>query len=302
MPRRRNGTSGRSTRASTRSTRSRSSTPREHRRGQRAERVLPARSRVHLPTPTPGRHDVHDPDAVEIRGINSRTELAEVSAMVRQQKNEELMAAGVTLVDPATTYIDTGVEIGRDTVVHPCVFIEGGTTIGTACEIHAGSRIVNSNWRSRGHPQPFGDHRCASPPARGLARSRICVRRPGRRGRARRQLRRAEEDHARRRQQSQPSRLHRRRHDRRQGQHRRRHDHVQLRRRREAPTVIEDGSFIGSNTTLVAPVTVGRGAYIAAGSAITADVPAGALGIGARAPGEQGGVGGKAKGQFAVDS
>ena len=50
---------------------------------------------------------------VEIRGINSRTELAEVSLMVRQQKNEELMAAGVTLIDPATTYIDSDVEIGR---------------------------------------------------------------------------------------------------------------------------------------------------------------------------------------------
>ena len=83
-------------------------------------------------------------DADEIRGINSRTELAEVSAMVRQQKNEELMAAGVTLIDPATTYIDADVVVGPDTVVHPCVFLEGSTTIGAACEIHSGSRIVNS--------------------------------------------------------------------------------------------------------------------------------------------------------------
>jgi bifunctional UDP-N-acetylglucosamine pyrophosphorylase/glucosamine-1-phosphate N-acetyltransferase len=82
--------------------------------------------------------------ASEIRGINSRSELAEVSAMVRQQKNEELMAAGVTLIDPATTYIDVDVEIAADTVIHPCVFIEGSTKIGAACEIHAGSRIVNS--------------------------------------------------------------------------------------------------------------------------------------------------------------
>ena len=64
--------------------------------------------------------------------------------MVRQQKNEELMAAGVTLIDPATTYIDEDVEIASDTVIHPCVFIEGSTKIGAACEIHAGSRIVNS--------------------------------------------------------------------------------------------------------------------------------------------------------------
>ena len=78
---------------------------------------------------------VDDPE--EIRGINSRTELAEVGTLVRQKKNEELMAAGVTLVDPATTYIDPRVEIGADTVIHPGVVIEGPTRIGRACEIQA---------------------------------------------------------------------------------------------------------------------------------------------------------------------
>ena len=73
----------------------------------------------------------------EIRGINSRTELAEVSRLVRQNKNEELMAAGVTLIDPATTYIDPDVEIAADTVIHPGVIIEGRTRIGSACEIQA---------------------------------------------------------------------------------------------------------------------------------------------------------------------
>ena len=82
--------------------------------------------------------------ADEIRGINSRTELAEVSTMVRQQKNEELMAAGVTLIDPATTYIDADVVVGPDTVIYPCVFLEGSTKVGSACEIHSGARIVNS--------------------------------------------------------------------------------------------------------------------------------------------------------------
>ena len=80
----------------------------------------------------------------EIRGINSRTELAEVSSMVRQQKNEELMAAGVTLIDPSTTYVDADVVVGADTVIYPCVFLEGSTRIGAACEIHSGTRIVNS--------------------------------------------------------------------------------------------------------------------------------------------------------------
>jgi bifunctional UDP-N-acetylglucosamine pyrophosphorylase/glucosamine-1-phosphate N-acetyltransferase len=77
----------------------------------------------------------------EIRGINSRTELAEVSRIVRQNKNEELMAAGVTLVDPATTYIDPDVEIGADTVIHPGVVIQGQTRIGGACEIQAHVRL-----------------------------------------------------------------------------------------------------------------------------------------------------------------
>ena len=81
----------------------------------------------------------------EIRGINSRTELAEVSRIVRQTKNEELMAAGVTIIDPATTYIDPDVQVGADTVIHPGVAIEGQTRIGAACEIHSHVRIVDSD-------------------------------------------------------------------------------------------------------------------------------------------------------------
>ena len=51
--------------------------------------------------------------ADEIRGVNSRRELAEVSRLVRNAKNEELMAAGVTLIDPATTYVEGDVQVGR---------------------------------------------------------------------------------------------------------------------------------------------------------------------------------------------
>ena len=83
-------------------------------------------------------------DPQEVRGVNSRTELAEVSRLVRQKKNEELMASGVTLVDPAATYIDPDVEIGADTVIHPGVIIEGRTRIGAACEIHAHVTIADT--------------------------------------------------------------------------------------------------------------------------------------------------------------
>ena len=68
---------------------------------------------------------------------------------MRQKKNEELMAAGVTLVDPATTYIDPRAEIGGDTVIHPGVVIEGPTRIGRACEIQAHVRIADAE---------IGDH------------------------------------------------------------------------------------------------------------------------------------------------
>jgi bifunctional UDP-N-acetylglucosamine pyrophosphorylase/glucosamine-1-phosphate N-acetyltransferase len=220
--------------------------------------------------------------ADEIRGINSRTELAEVSAMVRQQKNEELMAAGVTLIDPATTYIDSNVVVGADTVIHPCVFLEGSTTIGAACEIHAGSRIVNST---------LGDRVCVrnhtvvtdSTVESGVFLGPFAHIRPG-------------------------SQV---------GENAHIGNFVELKKtsigkgskanhlaylgdstigsgsnvgagtitcnydgEKKHQTVIGNDVFVGSNSTLVAPVTLADGSYIAAGSAVTADVPAGALGIG----------------------
>ena len=54
------------------------------------------------------------------------------------------MADGVTLMDPATTYIDAGVRIGRDTVIHPLTFLEGSTRIGQGCEVGPSTRIVDS--------------------------------------------------------------------------------------------------------------------------------------------------------------
>ena len=220
--------------------------------------------------------------AEEIRGINSRTELAEVSAMVRQQKNEELMAAGVTLIDPATTYVDSDVIVGADTVIHPCVFLEGSTKIGAACEIHAGSRIVNST---------IGDRVCVrnhtvvtdSTVEPGAFLGPFAHIRPGSLV--------GEDAHI--------------------------GNFVELKKtslgkgakanhlaylgdatigsgtnvgagtitcnydgEKKHQTVIGNNVFVGSNSTLVAPITLADGAYIAAGSAITKDVPAGALAVG----------------------
>jgi bifunctional UDP-N-acetylglucosamine pyrophosphorylase/glucosamine-1-phosphate N-acetyltransferase len=221
-------------------------------------------------------------NAVEIQGINSRTELAEVSRMVRQQKNEELMAAGVTLIDPATTYIDTDVEVGADTVIYPCVFLERGTKIGAACEIHSGSRIVNS---TIGDQSVIRNHSVITDAtvAGGAKVGPFAHLRPG--------AALGENTHV--------------------------GNFVELKNTSlgagskanhlaylgdatiganvnvgagtitcnydgaaKHRTIIEDGTFVGSNSTLVAPVTLGKGSYIAAASAITDDVPGGALGIG----------------------
>jgi bifunctional UDP-N-acetylglucosamine pyrophosphorylase/glucosamine-1-phosphate N-acetyltransferase len=220
-------------------------------------------------------------NAQEIRGINSRSELAEVSRLVRQKKNEELMAAGVTLIDPATTYVDPEVEIAADTVLHPGVVIEGRTRIGSACEIQAYVRISDSE---------IGDHVTinsfclisGAQVANGAALGPFAHLRPGAAIGERAKI----------------------------------GNFVELKNTSLGPrskanhlsylgdatigadvnvgagtitcnydgvhkhrTVIEDGAFIGSDSQLVAPVTVGKGAYVGAGSSIVADVPAGALGI-----------------------
>src|SRR4029079_11978912 len=80
----------------------------------------------------------------EILGINSRRDLATVDHMVKHEKNLALMESGVTILDPATTYIEPEVRIGADSVIHPGVTIEGGSTVGSGCEIHSGVRIVRS--------------------------------------------------------------------------------------------------------------------------------------------------------------
>ena len=217
----------------------------------------------------------------EIRGINSRTELAEVGRIVRQTKNEELMAAGVTLIDPATTYIDPDVEIGADTVIHPGVAIEGQTRIGAACEIHANVRIVDSEVADKAVIANF----CliiGSRIAEGASVGPFAHLRP----------------------------------ETVVGEGAQIGNFVELKKttmgpgskanhlaylgdatiganvnigagtitcnydgKTKHPTIIEDGAFIGSDSQLIAPVRIGKGAYVGAGSSITEDVPDGALGI-----------------------
>ncbi len=77
-------------------------------------------------------------------GANSRAELAALERLLRGRINRELMNSGVTLVDPDTTYVDAGVKVGAETVLHPLTFLLGETTVGRRCEIGPSSRLVDT--------------------------------------------------------------------------------------------------------------------------------------------------------------
>jgi bifunctional UDP-N-acetylglucosamine pyrophosphorylase / glucosamine-1-phosphate N-acetyltransferase len=220
-------------------------------------------------------------DAQEIRGINSRSELAEVTRLVRQKKNEELMAAGVTLIDPATTYVDPEVEISPDTVIHPGVVIEGRTRIGAACEVRAYVRITDSEIGDRVAINSFcvlsGAHL-----ANAVELGPFVHLRPGTKIREGARIGNFVElkntDFGEGSKANHLSYLG----DTTVGANVNvgagtitcNYDGASKHR-----TVIGDGAFIGSDSQLIAPVTIGEGAYVAAGSSITDSVPAGSLGI-----------------------
>lgn len=222
-------------------------------------------------------------DPNEIRGINSRSELAEASRIVRQKKNEELMAAGVTIEDPATTYVDDDVVVGADTVIHPGVHLEGKTQIGQACEIHSGVRIVNSTLGDRVTVQ----NHCVINSGRlanGVTIGPFAHVRP----------------------------------DTELGESVHIGNFVELKKSvlgkgtkaghlayigdavvgenvnigagtitcnydgsKKHQTTIEDGVFVGTDSQLVAPVTIGKGAYVGSGTTVRENVPAGALAVSA---------------------
>jgi bifunctional UDP-N-acetylglucosamine pyrophosphorylase/glucosamine-1-phosphate N-acetyltransferase len=83
-------------------------------------------------------------DAQEATGINTRSDLARVSTIVWNRLREDLMVSGVTLLDPSSVYVDSQVRIGADTVIHPGVTISGRTEIGNGCVIEPGVYIMDS--------------------------------------------------------------------------------------------------------------------------------------------------------------
>ncbi|MGB4440590.1 MAG: bifunctional UDP-N-acetylglucosamine diphosphorylase/glucosamine-1-phosphate N-acetyltransferase GlmU, partial [Sedimentibacter sp.] len=83
-------------------------------------------------------------DATDIKAVNDRVQLAEVTKIMQERINKRHMVSGVTIIDPENTYIEDSVIIGNDTVIYPGTFLEEGTSIGSHCIIGPNARIINS--------------------------------------------------------------------------------------------------------------------------------------------------------------
>jgi bifunctional UDP-N-acetylglucosamine pyrophosphorylase/glucosamine-1-phosphate N-acetyltransferase len=220
-------------------------------------------------------------DPIEAIGVNSRAELATVEGEIQRRVVNKLMAEGVTFRNPATVVIDSTVTIGADSVVYPFVTLEGTTRIGEGCVVEPGVHLVNCTVGDDVHLKSgtvaeesiIEDEASVGPYAH---------LRPG-------------------------TRL---------GKHVKVGNFVETKKAvfgegakashlsyigdaevgadanigagtitcnydgvQKHKTIIEDGAFIGSDSQLVAPVRVGKGAYVAAGSTITKDVPADSLAL-----------------------
>lgn len=82
-------------------------------------------------------------DEKEVQGVNDRVQLGTASTILWQRRRAHWMRAGVTLIDPATVWIEADVTIGNDTVIHPNVYLRGHTTIGRNCDIGAFTVLEN---------------------------------------------------------------------------------------------------------------------------------------------------------------
>ncbi len=221
-------------------------------------------------------------DAAEVLGANTLAELSSLDAAMRARKCADLMAAGVSIYRPETCVIDADVEIGADTILEPFVQILGRTRIGSDCRIRSfsvisdsriadnvllrpGCIIDQSTIAAGAQLGPYAHVRPGSEIGEGAHVGNFVETKKTRMGRG------SKANHltylgdsdigsgvnvgA--------------------GTITCNYDGVD-----KHSTIIEDGAFIGSDSTLVAPVRIGKGAYVAAGSTITQDVPADALALG----------------------
>lgn len=216
----------------------------------------------------------------EIMAVNSREQLAEVEAIMRSRIIKNHMASGVTFINPEGTYVEKTVIIGEDTIIYPGTILTGGTIIGEDCTIGHNSRIENTTIGNYVEVQSstiidskVGDYTTVGPYAYIRPGSNV-------------------------------------------GKHVKIGDFVEVKNstigdhskashlayigdadigqnvnigcgvvvvnydgKDKHRTIVEDNTFVGSNSNLIAPVVVKEGGYIACGSTITDEVPEGALAI-----------------------
>jgi bifunctional UDP-N-acetylglucosamine pyrophosphorylase/glucosamine-1-phosphate N-acetyltransferase len=225
-------------------------------------------------------------DEEEVLGVNDRLQLAEANAVQRRRTLEALMRAGVTIVDPATTFVEPEVQVEPDTIIHPGCHLRGQTRIGASCEIGPNSYIVDTQigdgsrvWFSVLESARVGERVSIGP---------FSHLRPGAIIEDQANLGNYAEVKG--------SRI---------GAGTQMHhfsyvgdadigERVNIaagtitvnydsETRTKSRTVVGDDAAIGSDTMLVAPVTIGEGAITAAGAVVTHDVPAGEVWVGAPA-------------------
>jgi bifunctional UDP-N-acetylglucosamine pyrophosphorylase/glucosamine-1-phosphate N-acetyltransferase len=231
-------------------------------------------------------HGVLVQDEEEVLGINNRAHLARAEAILRRRTIERLQDSGVTIIDPATTYIDPDVEIEPDAIVEPGCHLRGATRIGADCVIGPNSYVVDSEigagsrvWLSVLEGARVGQRVEIGP---------MSHLRPGAVIEDEVTLGNYAEVKA--------SRV---------GASTQMHHfsyvgdaevgegvnigagtvtvNFSSETRAKSRTTVEDGASIGSDTMLVAPVNVGEGAMTGAGSVVTRDIPPGEVWIGAPA-------------------
>lgn len=218
----------------------------------------------------------------EVLGVNDRVELAQVEKIIRRRKAETLMRGGVSIADPDTTVIDDPVEVGRDTRIEPGVHLLGRTRLGRDCLVRAycilndsvvGDRVTlrpfcvigGSEVDSDAAIGPFAHLRQGAeigPEARVGNFVEVKKSRIGRGSKSQHLTYLGDATIG---------------------------EHVNIGAgtvtcnydgEKKHPTLIGDDVFVGSGSMLVAPIQIGKGSYVAAGSTLTEDVPPESLALG----------------------
>ena len=220
-------------------------------------------------------------DSEEGMGVNTRRQLAAAEQVIRQQIRERWLDAGVTMLDPASVWIDTGVSVGKDTVLYPNVTLEGKTEIGDECVLRSYSRLTDCRVGARVEildhcvlrESQIEDDAVLGPFVH--LRPGVLVRRKAKVGNFVEMKKTDLGEGA-------------------KANHLSYLGDAKIGRGvnigagtitcnydgvHKHQTTIGDHVFVGSDTQLVAPITVGTGAVIAAGTTVTQDVPADSLAI-----------------------